>query len=227
MGTIKERFSEEKEKVRRLGVKAGAAYIWQYYSLWIVGLTVFLALVLYLVVRFATTPSGFTYYMTLANTRADAGEGSRLWKDYVEFTGYDTSQGRIAFDDESYFDYALDQGRGNTYYNAFVGLVDNGVLDAVTMSTESLTALGRTGRLIDLNREECRSIREKYGDRFLYALPLNTEYSEEPVPIGIDISDSRLVTDYQVYEGDCALGICSESGRIQAAEAFLDFVFSE
>ena len=221
------RFRAEREKVRALGLRAGAAYIWQYYWLWIAGILLLLGLGLVLLVRFLTTPSDLRFYLTLANTREAAGTGSALWEGYVSFTGYDPREGRIVFNAESYFDYGRDQGRGNPYYQLFTGLVDAGVLDAVTMEPEALTALGSTGRLLDLEREDCAALRRKYAGRLLYALPLDAEYSAGPVPIGIDISDSVLVTEYHLYSNGCALGIGAETGRLEAVEAFLDYIYRE
>ena len=109
----------------------------------------------------------------------------------------------------------------------FAGFTDAGLLDAVTMETDSLTLLGASGRLLDHSRPESASITEKYGDHFLYALPIDTEYSTEEVPVGIDISDSRIVTEYQIYDESCALGIGAFSGHIEAIEAFLDFLYAE
>ena len=39
------------------------------------------------------------------------------------------------------------------------------------------------------------------------------------------ITDSRLVTQYHVYEENCALGIGAGSGNLQSMEQFLDFIF--
>ena len=133
----------------------------------------------------------------------------------------------MTFNSEAYFDYADNHARGNVYYEVFVGFTDAGILDAVTMTPEALTELGRTGRLLDLSRPECAAIREKYGERFLYALPLDEEYSTEPVPVGIDISDSLLVTRYHAYPEGCALGIGALSGHVSAVEQFLDYIFQE
>ncbi len=227
MKRMKQAFFKEWEKVRRLGGRAGAEYIWQYYHLWIIGIGFLLGFAIFLLTRFLTTPSKTAFYLILANTREEAGSGSALWEGYIAYSGYDPKEEQVVFNSDSYFNYARDQGRGNVYYNFFAGLVDAGVLDAVTMETDALTALGTSGRLLDLNREECASIRRKYGDRFLYAIPLNREYSDSPVPVGIDISGSSLAGKYHVYEGGCALGVGAGTGRLEAVELFLDYIFSE
>ena len=47
------------------------------------------------------------------------------------------------------------------------------------------------------------------------------------MPVCIDISDSRLVTQYGIYSEPCALGIGALSGNVESVELFLDFVFED
>ena len=53
------------------------------------------------------------------------------------------------------------------------------------------------------------------------------EYFADPVPVGIDISDSLLVTKYHLYEEDCVLGISAYTQRPESALTFLEFVLQE
>ena len=117
--------------------------------------------------------------------------------------------------------------RENSYFEAFVAYADSGTLDGIVMGKDSLTALGKTGRLLDLSSEACSSIRAKYGDRFLYAVPLDEEYGGREVPVCIDISDSRLVSEYGIYSEPVALGIGALSKNVDAVELFLDFLYSD
>ncbi|MCQ2500846.1 MAG: hypothetical protein MJ117_05825, partial [Lachnospiraceae bacterium] len=63
--------------------------------------------------------------------------------------------------------------------------------------------------------------------RFLYCEPFDEEYSTEPVAVGIDVSDSILMTKYHVYVNSCALGIGAKSGDLEAVETFLDYIYAE
>ena len=42
--------------------------------------------------------------------------------------------------------------------------------------------------------------------------------------MGIDVSDSILMTKYHLYSDGCALGIAVESGNIEQVERFLAFI---
>ena len=227
MNWMKKFLESEKKKIAHLSGKEKAAYIWEYYKLWIVGILSFVILVTYIGIRIHTTIADHWFYLGIVNTRVDVGTDSELWDGYTEYTGYDLSEKLVEFNDEIYFDYSENLGRGNDYYELFVAYIDSATLDAAIMETEDLELFGESGRLLDLSSETCSSIMEKYGDRLIYCQPYDTEYSTDPVPVGIDISDSIVQTKYGTYAGDCALGIGAYAQNIDAVEAFLDYIFTE
>ncbi|WP_405318185.1 hypothetical protein [Ruminococcus sp.] len=217
-------WSEEWAKIKALPFKEKIQYIWMYFKIPIIVAFFVIGFGTFLIVRIATNIPDNWLTVTFANTTARAGTGSEIWKDFTEYAGYDLKQKKVEFNAESYFDYLQNQARGNAYYNAFVSLADAGEIDAITMSKDSLAALGQSGRLFDLNDEACASLKEKYADRFIYYTPVNDEEHTAPIPVGIDVSDSLLVTKYKVYSGDCALGVGAHSENIKEIEDFLRFI---
>lgn len=182
----------------------------------------------FLTVRIVTNIPDNWLMVTFSNTMARAGTGSQLWADFTQYSGYDLKEKKVEFNSESYFDYTKDQAKGNAYYNAFIALADAGELDAITMETESLSALGQSGRLFDLNDEKCRELKDKYSDRFIYYTPLDESGGElEPIPVGIDISDSLLVSKYKVYSDNCAIGVGAHSENIKEVGDFLSFILGD
>lgn len=220
--------SAEKEKIAALsGPGAKAEYIWQYYKLWIIGIVCGVSLLGYIFYQVNTALSENWFYITFTNTYAEVGSGSDLWEDFVEYADFDLTEKNVIFNNTSYFDYAQNRGVGNDYYNVFVSYTDSGTLDCVTMEEDSLAALGASGRLLDLNREECASIVEKYGDRLVYCEPYDEDYSDDLVPVGIDVSDTCLMTEYQLYEDSCVIGIGAQTQHLDAVELFLDYIIGE
>lgn len=221
-------WAEEKEKIRRLPFKEKCQYIWMYFKIPIVAILFVLAFGTFLIIRIATNIPDNWLMVTFSNTYAQVGTDSELWKDFTAHTGYDLTQKKVEFNAESYFDYLKDQAKGNAYYNAFVTLADTGELDAITMEKESLAALGQSGRLFDLNNEKCALIKQKYGDRFVYYTPADDDGKAlEPIPVGVDISDSILMTKYHIYPDSCALGVGAHSSNIKEVVDFLDFILKE
>ena len=156
----------EREKISGIpGTSKKIGYIWEYYKLWIIGIVFGVWFVTFAVRQYTTTLRDYWCFMVFANTYADAGDYSQLWEDYVEYAGFDLTEKAVRFNADSYFDY-LKGVTGNSYFEAFVAYADSGTLDAVVMGRDSLTALGKTGRLLDLNSEECSSIRANMENVF-------------------------------------------------------------
>ncbi len=224
---LKSWYVDEKEKINTIPtLQKKLAYIWQYYYLWIIGISVALFTVGFFVFRFTTAIKENWFFITYTNTFQDVGNDSELWRGFVDYAGFDTTVKNVEFNNLSFFDCATNNAMGNEYYEVFVAHVDAGTLDAVTMEKDSLVALGASGRLMDLNDERCASILEKYGDRLVYCEPYDEEYADH-VPVGIDVSDSILMTEYQIYPDSCVLGIGAHAGHIDAVELFLSYIFGE
>ena len=173
-------------------------YIWEYYWLPIVGITAGVLFLIYFLYHLLFATKEYWFYVTFVNIRPQTGVESELMEEFV--------------------------GTNNNYYQMFVATVEAGHLDAVVMEEENLVALGASGRLLDLEAEANAACFEKYKDRFVYAVPYDEEYSTEPVAVGIDISDSRLMTEYELYDDTCVLGVGAYTQHPEDVVAFLEFI---
>ena len=218
---------QEKEKIRPMSREQKIQYILQYYWLWILGIFCAVFLVGYVGYRTFFTVKDYWFYGIFANTSADAGNHSGLWKDFVGYAGYDISQKNVEMNASSWFDPSKTGGTANTYFQAFAAMAETGTLDVLTMEAEGLAATGQSGRLLDLNEEVCEELKASYGDRFVYCVPFDEEYGGEEVPVGIDVSDSLLVTKYHLYEDSCVLGVGARTQRMEAVLTFLRFILEE
>ncbi|MBR3401522.1 MAG: hypothetical protein IKG67_04690 [Parasporobacterium sp.] len=217
---------KEKKKIKEIqGIQDKLLYIWDYYKLWIVGFLALIVAGIYFLTRLSSAHSEYWFYLILANTMEDVGTGSRLYKEYLEQTDFDLKEKSVAFNNQIYFDFTLNT-TGNTYFESFIVLSEAGTLDAITMESNSLTALGQTGRLMDLDSEEAAPIKAKYEDRFLYYETEDEEGNPVSYPVGIDVTDSILMTEYHIYGKTCALGLGINSHNIEATEKFLDYILN-
>ena len=220
----KKTWEAERAKIRSLPKGSRFSYIWGYYWLWIVGIAGALFLTGYIAFHVFFVPKENWFYAVFANTMAEAGNQSALYDGFVSYGGYDLRKKNVIFQDMAYFDPSKAGGANNSYYQSFVAVVETGTLDVVTMEREGLIALGATGRLLDLDQEGCEALRAKYADRLVYAVPLDETYSQDPVPIGIDLTDSILMTDLHLYPESCCLGIGAYTSHLDAVETFLEFI---
>lgn len=217
---------EERAKLSRMTLSQGISYIWQYFSIFIIGFIALVCLIVYGVTHYLAGAPDYQIYAVFANSTAGSGAFSRMREDFVESFGLETEGKRVEFAANMYFDYNRNQARGNEYYNSFVALTDSGTLDLITMFPEQLAPLGQSGRLLSLDLERCAELREKYEDRLIWYEPPEYEEETESVPIGFDISDSLLVSKYGVYPETAALGIGAGTTRLDAVAQFLEFIFT-
>ena len=224
---LKQYLRSEIRKIRPYPPKKKLNYILDYYGLWIAGVLGALFLVIFLIYRSFFTIKDYWFYAVFANTFSEAGNHSGLWQDFAEYTGYDTSEKQIYFNASSYFDPSKTSGTNNSYFQSFVAVTEAGDLDIVTMQKEALVSLGKSGRLMDLSLDELSDFIRQYEDRWVYCEPYDETYSTEPVPIGIDLSDSLLVTKYHLYEGDCVLGISAYTRHPESIAEFLEFALGK
>ena len=225
--SFSEWWKEEHAKLSEMSLKKALKYIWQYYWIFIIGFIGIVWFAVFSVHRLIVGTPEYWIYASFANSTVNPAGVSRLHDDFAAFTGWDTKEKRIEFSTNMYFDYSRNQARGNEYYNSFVALTDSGTLDLITMDPSQLAPLGLSGRLMNWNFEECDALREKYADRLIWYQPPEDAEETDPVPVGIDISDSLLVTKYGIYPESAALGIASESPRLDAVGKFLEFILDK
>lgn len=228
MSRISEWYNEEKLKLEGMPVKSRLSYILEYYWLWIAGILLVLVFGIYLTVHIIEGEPEYWIYVALPGAATE--QTQQLSSDFAEYMNYDLSEKQEVFNNELYFDPTKATGTNNSYYQMFVTLVEAGTLDGLIMNEAQIQAIGASGRLKDLKREECEELYEKYKDRLVYCEPYDETYetdSNGKVPVGIDISDSILVTEYKLYEDDCVIGIGAYSERIDEMGNFLSFILED
>lgn len=224
MRTLPQWYRDEREKLRGYGPRDRLKYIWQYYRLWIIGIGFVLCFAAYALWNFFTVPGNIHFYAIFSNTYARLGQGSDFYNGFVEAAGYDLSTGVVEIDCAN---YCKPSGRatGNTYYEKLISMLDAGVDDVWVAEAEDVIAVGEGGRLMDLNTPEAAALKERYGDRFVYCTPLDESYSDQPVPIGIDLSGTALTGEYSAYPGGAVLSVNAYTQRPDQVVVFLDYLF--
>ena len=224
---LKNWFHEEQKKLEGKTGRQKAQYILEYYWIEILAAAAALSFLVFFVYRMNFVPHENWFYGIFANTASVSTDTSALGSDFAAYAGYDLKEKNLVLNAASWFAPSKPGGTNNSYFQAFAAVTEAGDLDVVTMGREDLEALGSSGRLLDLNDESCLEIRKRYEDRFVYCIPYDETYSTDPVPVGIDISDSLLVKKYHFYEDDCVLGIGAYSKHMDSILAFLELITGE
>lgn len=225
MRSLPQWYRDEREKLRGYTLRDRLKYIWQYYKLWIIGISFAICFAAYAVITYVTVPGDIYFYGIFSNTYARLGAGSEFYDGFVSAAGYDLKNGVVELDCAN---YCKPSGRatGNTYYEKLISMLDGHVDDVWVAEAEDVIAVGQTGRLMDLDSPQAAEIRERYGERFVYCTPNDADYSAEPVPVGIDLTGTALTDgEYSAYPNGATLGVNAYTQRPEQVIVFLDYLF--
>ena len=225
MRTLPQWYRDERQKLRGYSFWDKLKYIWQYYKLWIIGIGFVLGFAAYALIIYFTVPGDIYFYGIFSNTYARLGKGSAFYDGFVEAAGYDLSKGVVELDSANYCKPSVN-ATGNTYYDALISMLDGAVDDIWVAEAEDVAAVGAAGRLMDLNSDSAAPLRERYADRFVYTKPLREDYSDQPVPIAIDLSGTVLTAgEHSAYPNGAVLGVNAYTKRLDQVVVFLDYLF--
>ena len=207
-------------------------YIWDYYKIRILAGCALLLFICYMAVSVRRNMRDTFLCVIFANTTADIGDGSILEKKFATAAGLDESGPAVRFDADTYFSLTEGRTTGNYYYQKTVVLLDSQTADAVVCDRENLEILASRGRLLDLRDQRAGDILERYSDRII-TVPRDSSGDAQPgdvpeeVPAAIDISDSRLVTEYRAYDQPCAIGLSAAAPHPDAVMEFLEYILAD
>ena len=114
---------------------------------------------------------------------------------------------------------------GNQYYQMLIAYMDSGTMDLLVMDPDGLSAIGASGRLMDLRDPRLSGILEGFSDRVIRVIPSESENGSDPVPVGIDLAGSRLVGPGKPYPFGAVLGVNALAAHPDQALIFLNFLF--
>ncbi len=213
----------EAEKLKGMTSREAALYIWGYYKLWIIGVLTLVISLTWGIHHYLTTDPDTWFFACFANTSANLGEGSQLWKDFGEYAGYDLKEKELMFHSDIYCD-PKGKTAGNQYYQLLIAYLEGGAMDVLVMEEEDLCVIGAAGRLMDLEEGPLSEFPELYKDRLIYCEPLDEEYGKERVPVGIDLSGTILTGEGNPYPEGAALGINARAPHPEEIKKFMSFL---
>lgn len=224
---LKQWLETEQEKLARMAPGQRAGYIWQYYKLWLIGAACLLLLAGYIGYTALFVPKENWLYLVLANAPATAqlDEDSAFYQDLADFAGYDLKEKNLVLDTNCYCKPSQNSYR-NHYYEKLVALLDGGIADGLVMEQEDLLALAQSGRLLDLQGERF-ALDEKWADRLIYYHNTGSDYPKAEIPIGVDLTGSRLTAQDGPYPMGCAIALSAAAQRPEQLEVLLGFLFQE
>lgn len=215
----------EHAKLRRMSLRGKLSYIVTYYWVQLGLIVLVLALGLYLHSQMSVQLAENYFAACFANTTAELGPDSEFGQGFARYAGYDLKQKNLVLMDECWCKPGEASALNNTYYNLLVTYLDSATLDVLVMPADDLAAVGQSGRLMDLRDERTAAIFEAYQDRLLWVVPnAQSDYGNDPVPVGIDLSGTPLVGTDAPYGESAVLGVNSLAPHPEQAAVFLSYL---
>lgn len=213
---------EEKLKIKEMdSMRKKIGYIWDYYKLWIIGAVALVGLIVYFTVVFVTREDKPVLDVVLVNNYDDVSDDSKLAQGFVSYVGEENLPGKVAFDNNAFFNLANNSDYKNSYYMKVLAYLEADTAQVVMCQYDNLIGLAKSGRLADLSDEKISDICDKYKDRIVY-------YENDEgvkVPVGIDVSDGYKAAGLTEYtDGKAYVGLSAYAESYEYAEKFVDYI---
>lgn len=213
---------EEKLKIKEMdSMRKRIGYIWDYYKLWIIGAVALVGLIVYFTVVFVTREDKPVLDVVLVNNYDDVSDDSKLAQGFVSYVGEENLPGKVAFDNNAFFNLANNSDYKNSYYMKVLAYLEADTAQVVMCQYDNLIGLAKSGRLADLSDEKISDICDKYKDRIVY-------YENDEgvkVPVGIDVSDGYKAAGLTEYtDGKAYVGLSAYAESYEYAEKFVDYM---
>ncbi|MGN0774775.1 MAG: hypothetical protein ACI4MP_13405 [Candidatus Ventricola sp.] len=218
----------ERAKLRGMSLRGKLSYIVTYYWVQLALIAFVLAFGLYLHSQMSVQLAENHFAACFANTTAELGPDSEFGRGFARYAGYDLKQKNLVLLDECWCHPGEASALNNTYYNLLVTYLDSGTLDVLVMPEADLSAVGQSGRLMDLRDERTAALFDAWQDRLVYVTPnAQSGYGDDPVPVGVDLSGTPLVGENAPYGESAVLGVSALAPHPEQAEVFIKYLFGE
>ena len=244
---LMDEFKEERENIKNQTFKKRISYFWMYYKWYVLGGILAAAVLISLISGFLNR-TNYALYGAMINGIPFETEQAFL-DDFMDYAGIDKDKNAVAFNTSLSFEgnaigtaefitvyiaardldvIAGDPDSFSRYAYSSVYLDLSEALDAKTIA-----ALSQAGRLYYIDRAVADKIDElqntnQSAEGVSKPDPFRPEDMEDPVPVGVDISECSKFTDAYYYkEGSSYLGIVANTKQLANAVKFITFLLEE
>ncbi|MCM1189760.1 MAG: hypothetical protein NC541_10760 [bacterium] len=218
-------------------------YIWNYYKFPLAVLCIVLYIAGYAAYR-SITHKDTVLYTALVNVVAGADLTERLGENFVDYLDLDSAKYELTLYTGLYLtDDELNEYHEYTYASRMkiLASIEGEILDVVLMNREAFDAFSQNGYLCDLGdllSRESPALYERLAADLVNGIEILEDNSSDLIfdestpyqavtaeyPMGLDLSRSALIREAG-FEDTVYLGIIANSPRLDAALAYLEYLF--
>ncbi len=211
---------QELEKIKEMSVKKAIGYILDYYKIPLISIGVLIGLLCYFMSIFLRPVQEAAGSVAFVNFYEDVTEDSGFYTAFMEqYKEKMPVESILVFDNHYFFNLEKEADYKNSYYQKLTAYLEAGTVDVVICEEENLMGIAKSGRFLDLSDERVVEIYKQYQERIVYLF-----LEGEKIPIGIDVSDSPVLTGLNGYQKKCFLAISSNASHLEFVESFLKYL---
>ena len=210
---------QELEKIKGMPIKKVLNYIWDYYKIPLISISILIGLIGYFMSIFLRPVQETAGAVAFVNFYEDITENSSFYQTFMEQYKEMPIESTLIFDNHYFFNLEKEADYKNSYYQKLTAYLEAGTVDVVICEEENLMGIAKSGRFLDLSDERVEKIYREYQKQIVYL-----SFEGEKIPIGIDVSDSPVLTGVNGYQKKCYLAISSNASHLEFVENFLQYL---
>lgn len=249
---VMDEFQEERAKIKNASFREKVKYFWCYYK-WHTVVVISVAVFLVVLIHDVTTQKDNAFFAVMLNSLSlGQNEESPLIQEFADYAQIDREEYNVLMDDTITIDDTATDELSVSSAQRMLVYTASGELDVVVGGADVFPDYSYNDMFEDLREVLSAEQLEKYEPYFYYIDrkviaeieaaqenpedsaypeypdPTRPEEMEEPVPVGIFVTDCQKLNDNYYFNGDyTVLGVMVNAPCPEAALQFIDFLFEE
>ncbi len=214
----------EKQKFKEMTLGGKLEHIWEYYKLALLGITLGVALIVYIVVRIVMPDPESILNVTLVNAYPQAGMNGNVFERYLTEQGYNPKEETIAVNAGLYLGTEMANPTNATVFQALLAMTLVGEIDLLAGDAGIIDMIGSGNGFLEIDEVLPTELLEKYQDS-LYTVTV-PESGEEYV-CAIRLPKGNPLEQDGYYEADVVAGIPYTAQHPEMAREMLLYLLGE
>lgn len=214
----------EKQKFKEMTLGGKLEHIWEYYKLALLGITLGIALIVYIIVKIAMPDPVSILNVTLVNAYPQAGMDGNVFERYLTEQGYNPKEETIAVNAGLYLDTEMANPTNASAFQALLAMTLVGEIDLLAGDAGIVDMIGSGNGLLEMDEVLPAELLEKYQDS-LYTV-VAPESGEEYV-CAIRLPAGNPLEQDGYYAADVLAGIPYTAQHQEMAKEMLLYLLGE
>lgn len=225
--SAKEYFKNESAKLKQLSFKKKIEYIWEYYKLWILSITISLIFIISIVITITKNSSeNSILYAAFLNTTLSSEENTSLDEDFIKYIGLTDTSKYLTLDLTMNIDRESNDLYSMNSNQKLVALIATTEIDVIISDEDNFLSLVSNGGYHDLEKILPTDMLEKYSSSLYYT---SSQEDNKEHPYGIYLQDSTVLKNDSIYPENVVpvFGIPANITDTKTAVLFLEFLLNK